>query len=132
MEFSSEGSFVIGQSKCNCKAGLGHCNHQIGLLYTLAHYIKLEYKSVPPIFSKTSLPQTWHIFSRSMGLAPKPINTVKISKLKPPTANPPQTTYKRSSHGIIPNMYCPISTPLPSDQFANDLHEHLAKIVSNS
>lgn len=43
-----------------------------------------------------------------MGLASKSINTVKISKLKPSTANPPQTIYKRSSHGIIPNMYCPI------------------------
>ncbi|KAL0151644.1 hypothetical protein M9458_053045 [Cirrhinus mrigala] len=132
MEFPSEGSFVIGQSKCNCKAGLGHCNHQIGLLYTLAHYIKMEYKSVPPVVSKTSLPQTWHIPSRSMGLAPKPINTVKISKLKPPTTNPPQTIYKRSSHGIIPNVYCPVPTPLPSDQFANELHENLAKIGSNS
>lgn len=37
------------------------------------------------INSKTSLSQTWHIPSHSMVLAPKPINTVKISKLKPPT-----------------------------------------------
>ncbi len=121
MEFPSEGSFIVGLSKCNCKAGLGHCNHQIGLLYTLAHYIKLGYKSVPPTVSKTSLPQTWHAPSRSMGLAPKPINTVKISKLMPPTADPPQTSYKRS-----------IPTPLPCDQFANDLCENLAKIGSNS
>lgn len=66
------------------------------------------------------------------GSSPKPINTVKISKLKPPTADPPQTSYKRSCHGIIPNIYCPIPTPLPSDQFADDLCENLAKIGSNS
>ncbi len=132
VEFPLECSFIVGLSKCNCKAGLGHCNHQIGLLYTLAHYIKLGYKSVPPTVSKTSLPQTWHVPSRSMGLAPKPINTVKISKLKPPTADPPQTSYKRSCHGILPNIYCPIPTPLPCDQFANDLCENLAKIGSNS
>ncbi|KAL1270854.1 hypothetical protein QQF64_029870 [Cirrhinus molitorella] len=50
VDFPSEGSFDVGLSKCNCKAGLGHCNHQIGLLYTLAHYIKMGYKSIPPTY----------------------------------------------------------------------------------
>ncbi|KAF4118710.1 hypothetical protein G5714_000761 [Onychostoma macrolepis] len=39
---------------------------------------------------------------------------------------------KKSCYGIIPKIYCPIPTPLPSDQFANDLCENLAKIGSNS
>lgn len=79
MEFPSEGPF-IGQLKCNCKAGQGHCNHQVGLLYTLAHFLKVDFKSVPPTVSKTSLPHT-------LGLTPKPINTIKVSKL--PCSSPP-------------------------------------------
>ncbi|XP_056312920.1 uncharacterized protein LOC130228515 [Danio aesculapii] len=90
----------------------------------------MQYASIPPIVSQTSLPQTWHIPPRSTGLAPKPINIISITKLKPPAANPSQT--KRSNHGITPNVYCPVSTPLPSDQFANDLHDNLSKIGSNS
>ncbi|KAG5275576.1 hypothetical protein AALO_G00121920 [Alosa alosa] len=130
IDFPSEGPF-IGQSVCNCKAGQGHCNHQVGLLYTLAHLLKLQCKSVPPTISKTSLPQKWHVPPRTFGLTPKAINTMKISKLKPPTVCPPPKKYKRCD-GILPNLYCPVPVPLPSDQFAKDLKSNLAAIGSNS
>lgn len=107
---------------CSCKAGLGRCAHVIGLLYTLAHFQKLGLKSVPPIRSKTSLPQTWHIPQRSLGLTPKPINLVTVNKIKP-HQNDPATTSK--VQGIATNFYCPVPLPLPSKQFANRLKENL-------
>ncbi|CAL8370192.1 unnamed protein product [Gadus morhua 'NCC'] len=47
VELSLEQPF-IRETQCNCKAGLGQCNHLIGLLYTLAHFAKMGYTSVPP------------------------------------------------------------------------------------
>lgn len=45
----------IGKTKCSYKAGLGQCNHLIGLLYTLAHYVKMGATSVPPTTSKQGI-----------------------------------------------------------------------------
>ena len=41
---------------CCCK---GLCQHTVGLLYLLSHYQLLGLKSIPPIISKTSLPQVF-------------------------------------------------------------------------
>ncbi|CAL8349330.1 unnamed protein product [Boreogadus saida] len=70
VELSLEQPF-IRETQCNCKAGLGQCNHLIGLLYTLAHIAKMGYTSVPPSTSKTSLPQAWHVPSRALGVSPR-------------------------------------------------------------
>ena len=35
-------------ARCECEAGMGKCNHVIGLLYLLAHYHALGLKTVPP------------------------------------------------------------------------------------
>ena len=46
---------------CNCKERKGHCCHMLCLLYNAFHFIKMEFKSVPLVVSKTSLTQIWHI-----------------------------------------------------------------------
>lgn len=126
---SSENPY-IQDTHCTCKAGLGHCNHLLGLLYTLAHYLKMGHKSVPPRTSKTSLPQTWHVPSRTLGLKPKSISTVSVSKLKPPNSS----THKvnRTSVRILPNIYCPVPVPLPCGEFEDNLRENLETSGSRS
>ena len=42
---------------CSCAVGKGLCHHVIGLIYAVAHFQMLGLKSVPPVQSKTSLPQ---------------------------------------------------------------------------
>ena len=73
----------IRETQCNCKVGLGQCNHLIRLLYTLAHFVKMGYMSVPQMTSKTSLPQAWQIPSRALGVSPRTVSSVSVSKLKP-------------------------------------------------
>ncbi|CAK6979881.1 uncharacterized protein LOC120553425, partial [Scomber scombrus] len=79
VELSLEQPF-IGKATCTCKAGLGHYNHLIGLLYTLAHYNKIGYTSVPTSMIKTSLPQAWHFPSSTLGVNPRAVSTVAVSK----------------------------------------------------
>jgi hypothetical protein len=43
--------------KCSCAAGQALCHHAVALLYQLQHYQKLGLKVVPPVVSKTSVPQ---------------------------------------------------------------------------
>lgn len=108
----------IGETKCSCKAGLGQSSHLIGLLYILAHYVKMGFTSVPPTTSKTSLPQTWHVPSRALGVAPRAVSTVSVSKLKPPVINAPPQKKQRSAEGVMSNLYCPVPLPLPADELA--------------
>jgi len=122
----------IRETQCNCKAGLGQCNHLIGLLYTLAHFVKMGYTSVPPMTSKTSLPQAWHIPSRALGVSLRTVSSMSVSKLKPLVANAPPPKRQRSSEGVMSNLYCPVSLPLPSNAFAESLHRNLSAIQSKS
>lgn len=131
MELSLEQPY-IRETQCNCKAGLGQCNHLIGLLYTLAHFVKMGYTSVPPATSKTSLPQAWHIPSRALGVSPRTVSSVSVSKLKPLAANAPPPKRQRASEGVMSNLYCPVSLPLPSNAFAESLHQNLSAIQSKS
>ena len=89
-------------ARCECEAGMGKCNHVIGLLYLLAHYQALGLKTVPPAISKTSLPQTWNVPNRSQGINPGEVQDVTIQRVKMPT-----TSTKRSD-GIRSNLYNPI------------------------
>jgi hypothetical protein len=127
VELSLEQPF-IRETQCNCKAGLGQCNHLIGLLYTLAHFAKMGYTSVPPTTSKTSLPQAWHVPSRALGASPRTVNSVSVSKLKPLVTNAPPPKRQRSSEGVMSNLYCPLPLPLPSNAFAESLHWNLSQI----
>ncbi|CAC5355213.1 unnamed protein product [Mytilus coruscus] len=44
------------------------------------HFQKLGLKAVPPFQSKTSMPQAWHLPSRTEGLTPKTVDSLEISK----------------------------------------------------
>ena len=48
-------------NQCSCAAVNGFCQHVVALLYQASHFQKLRLKRVPPITSKTSVPQGWHI-----------------------------------------------------------------------
>lgn len=83
-----------------------------------SHYVKMGYKSVPPVESKTSKPQLWHVPSRTEGLSAKTVDMLKISKVKVPkrknTADGGQKKMqKRVVEGILPNVYCPVTEPKP-------------------
>ena len=127
---SSESEWVR-KTSCACKAGLGCCSHVIGLLYTLAHYKKLELKTVPKTKSKTELPQTWHIPSRELGLNPKPSTVLQINKLKPLQTHTHRNT---SNYGIGPKIYCPIPDNFGQscDSFANSLLDNLKATSSGN
>ncbi|XP_062617203.1 uncharacterized protein LOC134278910 isoform X1 [Saccostrea cucullata] len=116
-------------SQCECKAGNGHCSHSIGLLYLLCHYQRLGLKAVPPIQSKTSLPQTWHIPQRIEGLEPKPVHSLEICKVNP-KKEPPKKK-RRVTEGVLPNLYCPVQT-VPSEQFRSTLLENLTTLKSDA
>lgn len=133
MELSLEPPYIC-ETKCGCKAGLGQCNHLTGLLYTLAHYVKMGFMSVPPTTSKTSLPQSWHVPSRTLGITPRAVSTVSASKLKPPVINAPPQKKQRSVDGLMSNLYCPVGLPLPlhAEGLAESLHMNLATIGSKS
>ncbi|KAG5267560.1 hypothetical protein AALO_G00223080 [Alosa alosa] len=109
----SAGNPVIGEVICNCKAGLGRCAHVIGLLYTLAPYQRLGLKSVPP----------------GQSLTPKPINLVEINKIKPQQNDLAPATKVRSE-GVVSNLYCPVSLPLPCKDFAERLQRNHNEIGS--
>lgn len=81
----------------------------------------MGHKSVPPRTSKISLPQTWHVPSRTLGLKPKSISTVSVSKVKPPKGSTRRVN--RTSVGILPNVYCPVPVPLPCGEFEENLRE---------
>ena len=95
----------------------------------MCHFLKLGLKAVPPIQSKTSLPQTWHIPQRTEGLAPKQVDNLKIHKVKP-VRKP--TKRKRVSEGISSNVYCPVSQPIPSTVFSSQLVKQLRSIQSDA
>lgn len=54
---------------------------KIWLLLILSSILRLGLKAVPPMQSKTSLSQTWHIPQRIEGLEPKPVHSLEICKV---------------------------------------------------
>ncbi|KAI8486972.1 hypothetical protein Bbelb_352320 [Branchiostoma belcheri] len=69
---------------CSCTAGKGTCNHSVALLYQLAHFQNLGLERVPPIASKTSAPQQWHIPPRTRGVKPAAISKMRLVKTDVP------------------------------------------------
>ena len=61
------------------------------------------FTAVPPVHSKTSLPQTWHIPSRVEGLTPKCVDRLEINKVKLEQGPP-----KRKS--ALHKEFCPMFT----------------------
>ena len=124
---------VITTSNCECKAGSGSCSHLLGLLYTICHFVKLGCKTVPPLISKTSLPQTWHVPQRSEGLSSKSTDLLCISKVKPDHLySQPSRKRKRVIEGVLPTVYCPVKQPVPVQDFANQLFVNLKCVNSDA
>ncbi|XP_048738569.2 uncharacterized protein LOC125653246 [Ostrea edulis] len=128
VEFCRTSSDIL-LSQCKCKAGNGHCSHGVGLLYLLCHYLRLGLKAVPPMQSKTSLPQTWHVPQRIEGLEPKPVHSLEICKVNP-KKQPPKKK-RRVTEGVLPNIYCPVKT-IPCVQFKTTLLEQLTAMKSDA
>ncbi|XP_068728761.1 uncharacterized protein [Montipora capricornis] len=110
--FKREREPCVDSFRCSCAAGQGLCHHIIGLMYTLAHYQMLGMKSVPPVISKTSRPQTWHIPNRADGVKPRPVMDVTVQKLKNPTQQSAQVKKKRKVSGVTSTVYKPFEEPL--------------------
>lgn len=71
----------VENSNCTCKAGCGNCNHILGLMYLSCHYKKLEWKTVPSIISKTSIPQRLH------GVNPEAVEDIQVQEFQIQTAD---------------------------------------------
>ena len=135
MTLATEPPF-IRHSFCECKAGKGNCSHAIGLLYLLAHYQKMNCKSVPPVESKTSLPQTWHVPSRRKGVAPQTAASMTVNKISQPAKNQSCEVLKKkrkmNTSGVNSKLYCPVKGTIPAITFVNSLISNLNKIQSNA
>lgn len=129
MSVQSEPTIGVRSSKCECKAGNGHCSHSVGLLYVICHFLKMGLQAVPPIQCKTSLPQTWHIPPRSAGLQPRAVDGLAISKVAP--AKKPSKK-RRVCEGILPTVYCPVQQPIPCQEFQSQLLSNLKAINSSA
>ena len=116
-------SKLVQDSHCECKAGNAKCSHLVALLYTIAHFKTLKLESIPPVQSKTSQPQKWHVPSRDLGLKPKEIATVTVQKLKKGSSN--------FYEGITPTTYCPVEQPIPWYQFATSLRDRFKSSNTN-
>ncbi|XP_048728441.2 uncharacterized protein LOC125646263 [Ostrea edulis] len=130
VKFSMDSPYMVLSSQCDCKAGNGHCSHCVGLLYLLCHFQKLGLKAVPPIQSKTSLPQHWNIPQRTEGLAPKQVDNIEVYKVKPKTSQPKRK--RKITEGILPNVYCPVKKPIPSNELKDTLIKQLTAIGSDA
>jgi hypothetical protein len=80
--------------------------------------------------SKTSLPQLWNIPQRTEGLAPKQVDNIEIYKVKPKATQPKKK--RKITEGSLPNVYCPVKKPIPSDEFQETLIKQLTAIGSEA
>lgn len=60
----------------------GHCNHVVGLLFTLNHWFLLGLKEIPADKTCTSLPQLWH---QPMGARIQPEPAMSCCFVRPST-----------------------------------------------
>ena len=110
---------------CSCTAGKGFCQHVIAVLYQASHYKMLGMKSVPPIVSKTSAPQQWHVPPRTHGIKRRPVSEMKIVKVSKVTPSKkrklsneqPKAKRRKVSEGIQSTLYNPVTTPLEQLNF---------------
>lgn len=122
---------TIESTFCECKAGKGQCSHSIGLLYMLSHWQKLQLKSVPPVESKTSLPQQWHVPRRTSGLEPQEVMSMTVKKIKPPAGNLPPQKRARTVECVRSSLYCPVPD-FDSEGYSRNLLSCLSSIKSSS
>ena len=118
---------------CSCTAGNGFCQHIIAVLYQAAHYKMLGLKSVPPIVSKTSAPQQWHVPPRTHGIKRRPISEMTIMKVVKPSKKRKQSgsdlqskpKRRKVSEGIRSTLYNPVTAPLDQLNFIQAMTQTL-------
>ena len=73
----------------------GHCNHVVGLLFTLNHWFLLRLKEIPADKTCTSLPQLWH---RPRGACIQPEPAMSCCFVQPSTDQDGQRKKNHLSH----------------------------------
>ncbi|XP_078681326.1 uncharacterized protein LOC144916167 isoform X1 [Branchiostoma floridae x Branchiostoma belcheri] len=113
---------------CSCTAGKGTCNHSVALLYQLAHFQNLGLERVPPIASKTSAPQQWHIPPRTRGVKPAAISKMRLVKTDVPKLCEQPPKKRRTVTGITSTEYNPVRGSLveASQNFASSLAHQMS------
>ena len=53
------------------------------MLYTVAHSKDSGFKVIRPVITKTSLPQQWHVASRTKGILSQPVTDLVVHNTKP-------------------------------------------------
>lgn len=91
----------------------GFCHHIAGLLFQLSHCKMLGLNAIPPVLSKTSKPQTWHIPRRIDGLALRQADEVVVSKIKAPVEGEDVAEKKRKT-GVISTVFKPFEALMSS------------------
>eukprot|EP00795_Rhopilema_esculentum_P011155 gene11155-20039_t len=126
--------------QCSCVAGKGICNHIVALLYTLAHFKTAGYKIVPPIVTCTSVSQQWHVPSRTNGIFPQPVKSLRVQSPLEKSAKLSARKRNLSDIAILgkkrkpvecvkPKIYNPIRQGLyeTASSFSADLRANLFK-----
>ncbi|XP_028517970.1 uncharacterized protein LOC114576096 [Exaiptasia diaphana] len=90
----------------------------------------LGLKSVPPLISKTSKPQTWHIPSRLEGINPRAVTKLVIQKSKPKQTGEPYKK-KRKVSGVRSTVYKPFEQPLQDIDLPGILAQTFSEIEPN-
>ena len=123
----------VTENACSCTAGNGFCQHVIALLFQIVHYKTLGLSTVPPLVSKTSVSQQWHIPPRTSGFAVRPVPNVTIQKVDIHQ----NATHKRARQGTRSTLYNPIKKPLCEINFttalkpalyASDVHPQIIEL----
>ena len=113
------------KTTCQCAAGKGQCSHVIGLLYMISHWQRLGLQSVPPVESKTSLPQAWHIPRRTAGLEPQNVMSLSVKRVKPQKSE--KIKRRKTVDCVQTTLYCPIPN-LKAEEFSDTLVHNLSRI----
>ena len=71
------------------------------MLYTVAHFKVSEFKVIPPVITKTSLPQQWHVPSRTKGIFSQLVTDLVVQNL-----NPAQNADQQKQTWALMKMIC--------------------------
>ena len=70
----------LSSSSCSGTAGKGICNHKIALFYTVAHFKSSGFKVIPPVVTKTSVSQKWHVPLRTRRKRAEAVKSLNFQK----------------------------------------------------
>ena len=104
-------------------AGKGVCNHTVGLLYQVTHYVIQNLSVVPPGVSKTAQPQQWHIH-RSCCIRPDDVENLQLIHGSPGPSNKPTSVLREE--GVRSTIYRAIPTALKDISVVHNFVNFLA------